>query len=155
MSEVFLFALPRYLERRTRRFTHPALCALTIGLAPPAWSETITGPITTIRDVDTIVVGQTPVRLNGVDGPERNTAVGREARRWMIDHVGGKILSCVLNGDRSHDRLVGICYAEGRDIGAVAIAAGYALDCPRFSRGRYRGLETKQAKAKISRAPYC
>lgn len=155
MSDCFLSALPRYLgrDRRCRRMA--MLGTLVAALAVPASSDTVSGQITAVRDADTLVVNHIPIRLNGLDAPETRTTQGRDAREWMVRYLTGKTLRCVLNGQRSYDRYVGICYAEGRDVGAVAVASGHALDCPRFSNGRYRHLETARARISLARAPYC
>ena len=108
-----------------------------------------------IRDADTIVVDGTPVRLNGVDAPELQTKAGKSARRWMVNFLADKSVNCDLNGERTHDRWVGICYADGQDIGVAVIAAGHALDCRRYSGGRYRNLETPAARSRLRRARYC
>ncbi|MBK1634355.1 thermonuclease family protein [Rhodovulum adriaticum] len=131
--------------------------ALLAGLlaGPAAAERVIEGRVTVVRDVDTIVVAGTPVRLNGVDGPETSTRAGREARSFMGRLVGGKHVACRLNGERTYDRWVGVCYLDGQDIGAIAIANGQALDCPRYSGGRYRKLETRAARARLPRAGYC
>ena len=108
-----------------------------------------------VRDADTIVVSGTPVRLNGVDAPELGTRAGRDARRWMVNYLSGRSIECDLNGERTHDRWVGVCYADGEDIGAALIAAGHALDCRRYSDGRYAHLETPAARSRLRRAGYC
>ncbi len=108
-----------------------------------------------VRDADTIVVDGTPVRLNGVDAPELGTRSGQDAKRWMVNFLRGKDIECSLNGERTYDRWVGVCYADGQDIGAAVIAAGHALDCARYSGGRYRHLETPAAKSRLRRAGYC
>jgi micrococcal nuclease len=108
-----------------------------------------------VRDADTIVVQGTPVRLNGVDAPELKTRSGKDAKRWMVNYLRGKEISCDLSGERTYDRWVGVCYANGEDIGAAVIAAGHALDCRRYSGGRYRKFETSAAKSRIRRAKYC
>ena len=108
-----------------------------------------------VRDADTIVVGGTPVRLNGVDAPELSTRAGQDAKRWMKNYLRDKSIECELNGDRTGDRYVGVCFADGDDIGAAVIAAGHALDCRRYSGGRYAHLETPAAKSRIRRARYC
>ena len=112
-----------------------------------------------IRDADTIVVRGVPVRLNGVDAPETNTRAGREATTFMKRLLRGETVACRLNGDRTHDRWVGVCYIqmEGQwaDIGAILIANGYALDCRRYSGGRYRSLEPKGARSRLRQASYC
>lgn len=108
-----------------------------------------------VRDVDTIVVAGTPVRLNGLDGPETSSRIGREARAFMNQLVRGETVTCRLNGERTHDRWVGVCFLDGQDIGAIAVANVHALDCARYSGGRYRGLETPAARPRIQRAGYC
>ncbi|NOE33485.1 MULTISPECIES: thermonuclease family protein [unclassified Ruegeria] len=122
----------------------------SVFLAVPAFADSLH-----VRDADTIVVDGTPVRLNGVDAPELGTRSGQNAKRWMINYLRGKSISCQLNGERTHDRWVGVCYADGQDIGAAVIAAGHALDCRRYSGGRYRHLETSAAKSRLKRAGYC
>lgn len=108
-----------------------------------------------VRDADTIVVDGKAVRLNGVDAPELDTRAGQDAKRWMIQYLQGKSVTCDLTGARTYDRWVGVCFADGEDIGAAVIAAGKALDCARYSGGRYKHLETAAAKSKLRRARYC
>ena len=85
----------------------------------------------TVRDGDTIVVDGQPWRLNGVDAPELKTGAGKDARRWMVNYLRGRTVSCEWNGDTTYDRKVGVCFADGDDIGGAIIAAGDALDCRR------------------------
>ncbi len=132
----------------------PALL-LALFTTPALAERVLEGRVTVVRDVDTIVVAGTPVRLNGLDGPETSTRVGREARAFMTRLVRGETVTCQLNGERTHDRWVGVCYLDGQDIGAIAVANGHALDCRRYSGGRYRDLETPAARSRIGRAPYC
>lgn len=108
-----------------------------------------------VRDADTIVVDGTPVRLDGVDAPELKTRAGKDAKRWLVGYLRDKNVTCDLTGKKTYDRWVGVCYADGVDVGAAVIAAGFALDCAKFSGGRYRKLETPAAKSRIKRARYC
>lgn len=112
------------------------------------------GKVTRVRDGDTIEVRGTAVRLNGVDAPELDEPRGAQSAAWMGRLVLGKPVRCELNGERTHDRLVGICYLNGSDIGATLIAAGLARDCPRYSGGRYADLET-DAHRRLPRHRYC
>lgn len=73
----------------------------------------------------------------------------------MVNYLRDKSVECRLNGEKTYDRWVGVCYADGVDIGAAVISAGHALDCARYSGGRYKRLETPAAKSRLRRARYC
>ena len=133
-------------------------------LAVHGQSNTLAGPVRVI-DGDTIVLTDTNthIRLNGVDAPEvvhpgydHDDPFGPEARDEMRRIVGEKIVRCELNGERSYERLVGMCFLpDGTDIGAEIIRRGLALDCAHFSGSRYRTLEPAGVRAIIRQARYC
>ena len=139
-----------------RQTIHRVLLALAILVGSPINAgEWIEGQVTHVRDVDTIEVNNLPVRLNGVDGPELNERGGKAAKVWMQKLVLRKPVRCWLNGDKTHDRWVGTCYVnKDEDIGALAIAAGQARDCPHFSGGKYGRYET-EASRKLPSHGYC
>ena len=116
---------------------------------------TLTGTVTKVRDGDTIEVGKIPIRLNGVSAPEMNEPLGPQSKGFMTDLVMGKHLRCELDGEKTHDRFVSICYLDEQDIGATVIANGSALDCPRFSGGRYAEYEIEGVAAEIKLPRYC
>ena len=64
----------------------------------------------------------------------------------MGELANGKRVSCELTGAKTYDRLVGTCYLGDQDIGVAVIAAGLALDCPRYSDGRYAEYEVAAAR---------
>jgi len=65
--------------------------------------------------------------------------------------VGDKIVRCELNGERSHERLIGVCLLpDGTDIGAEIIRRGPALDCPHFSGSKYRALGAQRCARNYS-----
>lgn len=59
----------------------------------------------------------------------------------MRQLVDSRELRCELNGDRTYDRCVGICYLDGADIAAELVRPG----CPRYSGGRYAEAERRTA----------
>jgi micrococcal nuclease len=141
------------------------LAALTLpASAADLQKAVISGPVRVI-DGDTIVLTNTNthVRLNGVDAPEvvhpgydHDDAFGPESREEMRSIIGGAVVRCELNGERSYERVVGVCYLpDGTDIGAEIIRRGLALDCARWSFGRYRSLEPDGVRDVISQEPYC
>lgn len=113
----------------------------------------VSGLVGKVRDGDTIEVGPFPIRLNGISAPEVNEPLGQESKALMTDLVMNKELRCELNGEMSHDRYVGTCYLDNRDVGEVIVGAGLALDCPRFSDGRYKQFEDN--KHAILLPEYC
>nr|WP_135503874.1 thermonuclease family protein [Roseovarius aestuariivivens] len=112
-----------------------------------------------VRDADTIVVSGTPVRLSGIDAPETSNRYGREAHAFVERLLRGQTVTCELSGDRSYDRWIGICYIDTTngvaDVGAIVVANGHALDCRRYSGGRYRDLEPHGARSRLRQASYC
>jgi endonuclease YncB( thermonuclease family) len=133
----------------------PVLCIIASSEKLAANQTQVLGIVSHVRDVDTVELGGVAVRLNGIDGPELSERIGQEAKLFMAELVLNREVVCNLTGERSHDRLIGICYLNGEDIGAIAIRNGFALDCRRYSGGRYSRLETVSAIASIERASYC
>ncbi len=74
---------------------------------------------------------------------------------FMKRPVREETVTCRLNGDQTLGCWVGLCFLDGQDIGAIAVATGLALYCARYSGGRYRGLETSADCSRIGRAGYC
>ena len=97
------------------------------------------GPQGTLRviDADTFDVGDTRVRLHGVDAPEKHqTCLDAEGAEWdcgawSIEQVRayweGRRATCeTLDIDR-YGRTVARCEVGGNDIGAMLVAGGMAL----------------------------
>ena len=129
-------------------------CLITprVGAAEPT---ILSGMVMHVRDGDTIEVGKIPIRLYGVSAPELKEPLGPQSKRFMRDLVLGKAVRCELTGKKTYDRLVGVCYLEGKDIGAAVIEAGLALDCSRYSGGRYASVEVETARDRINLPGYC
>lgn len=123
-------------------------------LAQQCARGSLVATVTHVRDGDTIEVGGLPIRLQGLAAPEGNEPGGAQATKAMRAMVQGRELRCELDGERTHDRCVGICYLEGEDISEIMVRQGLARDCSRFSRGRYAEAERHAAAdgATIGRA---
>ena len=135
--------------------SHFLFCILILPASLANAGEWLEGRVTHVRDVDTIEVRNVPIRLNGVDGPELDERGGRSAKRWMQSLVLRKPVKCWLNGDKTYDRWVGTCYIPSdADIGALAIGAGQARDCPKFSGGKYKQFETPESR-RLPQHSYC
>lgn len=87
--------------------------------------DQVSGPVSKIRDGDTIEVDGTPIRFGSLDCPERGTSAGRTATDQMKELVSGQELICYLNGRQSGDRSIGSCrLADGRDLASLMIQGG-------------------------------
>ena len=137
----------------TIRFWTLMILSLAV-VGTDAVAQTIRGPAR-VRDGDTIVVNRTPVRLNGLACPEMHEPGGWAAKKKMIFLTSRQFISCELNGERTHDRKVGICTDQsGTDIAIKMVSAGLCRDCPRYSNGRYGKFETALSK-RLPFPKYC
>lgn len=67
----------------------------------------LTGKVTKVRDGDTIVVVDQPVRLAALDCPEKGMFGGEAATSLMKRLTNGVTVTCELDGTTTYDRVVG------------------------------------------------
>ena len=144
-----------------------AVVALWVAILPagaPDKAEDVTvaltGTVTHVRDGDTIEVDDVPIRLEGIAAPELNEPGGQEATTAMKTLVEGKKVLCELTGERSYDRMIGVCYYPAlkhrlNDLGYFMVSSGHARDCPRFSKGRYAQYELATVLRTYMLPRYC
>ncbi len=120
--------------------------------APPNLVSEIRGPCYVV-DGDTIVIGGQNIRLSGIDAPEMDHPYGRNAKWHLVKLTKGQTVTAVFHGEQTHAREVATCYLpDGRDLSAEMVKAGMAIDWPKFSGGKYRHLETPEARKLLWRA---
>lgn len=97
-----------------------------------------------VKDGDGLLFGEVEIRLQGIAAPEMGDPMGRISADNLRGIVEGKRATCYLDGTRAgkSKRPVGVCTVDGKDVGELQVRAGMALDCPRFSLGRYRDAES-------------
>lgn len=106
-----------------------------------------------VVDGDTIVIDKTHIRLAGIDAPELDHPYGKQAKWAMVQLCKGQTVTARIRPELSYDRVVAECsLPDGRDLAAEMVRAGMALDWPKFSGGKYRHLETPEARRKLWRA---
>jgi endonuclease YncB( thermonuclease family) len=79
-----------------------------------------------IVDGDTLAIGATKVRLEGIDAPETDQvclnangarwACGIDARDQLVAHVAGREIRCSSNGTDAYQRLLATCYLAHEDL---------------------------------------
>lgn len=96
-----------------------------------------------VIDGDTIVLGSTRVRLEGIDAPETaqtcarrgggTWACGHEAIRGLASLVNGQRVSCAHRGLDKYGRILATCHAGTGDINAEMVRRGLAWAFVRYS----------------------
>ena len=82
--------------------------------------EVLRGPITHVRDGDTIEVNRRPIRIAALDCPENSTSEGQKATRFA-KHFKGKQSVCELTGAKTYDREVGYCSINDKDFARTMV----------------------------------
>ncbi|MCW5712770.1 thermonuclease family protein [Shinella sp.] len=99
------------------------------------------------------MIDNTHIRLAGIDAPELDHPYGKQAKWAMVQLCKGQTVTARIRPELSYDRVVAECsLPDGRDLAAEMVRAGMALDWPKFSGGKYRHLETPEARRKLWRA---
>ncbi len=118
-----------FVHRSTRICFVVALASRTLPVALDTRAENLTleGTVSHVRDGDTIEVGPIAIRLQGIAAPEGNEPGGDIATDAMRDLVLGKDLRCDLTGDRSHDRVIGVCFLDDGRLALLLETVGFCL----------------------------
>jgi hypothetical protein len=82
--------------------------------------EVLRGPITHVRDGDTIEVNRIPIRIAALDCPENSTSEGKKATRFA-KQFKGKQAVCELTGKTTYDRKVGYCSINGKPFAQIMV----------------------------------
>src|SRR5664280_2874494 len=81
-----------------------------------------------IVDGDTLAIGATKIRLEGIDAPETDQicldaegvrwTCGIDARDQLTAHIAGREIKCTANGVDVYRRTLAICTLAGEDLNA-------------------------------------
>ena len=85
-----------------------------------------------VVDGDTFWIGNTKIRIFGIDAPEASDALGPAATNWMRTRVSGKSIACERRDTDRYGRMVAVCREAGRDLAAEITEAGLATAYRRF-----------------------
>ncbi len=120
-------------------------CIVVFGLmtfcAPAAAQAPLWG-IGRSGDGDSLTVGETRVRLFGIDAPEFSQSCRRSGQQWacgasaaeaLSKLVTGKHVRCVSMGTDQHGRLLGRCTVGTLDVNRAMVAGGHAVAFRRYS----------------------
>lgn len=126
-------------------FCLAAIATGALGMEPVAVISGVAG----VQDGDGILFGDVEVRLQGIAAPELGDRFGHESYLALKRLAAGKVVRCELDGTTAgrSKRPVGTCFVGNLDLGRAQIEWGFARDCPRFSKGRYRDAENDAVRS--------
>ena len=87
-----------------------------------------------VVDGDTFWIGDTKIRLFGIDAPEATEIHGPAATQWMKAAVRNQTVSCVQKDTDRYGRMVATCWANGVNLAEELTRVGLAKAYRRFSR---------------------
>jgi endonuclease YncB( thermonuclease family) len=134
---------PMFIHSRTVATIRAGALACFLLASCNCWAtETISG-VPRVVDGDTVQIGETKIRLQGMDAPETDQlcldangqtwACGIAARDELIKHSAGREWDCDLAGTDRYGRSLGSCFVEGEDVNAWMVRQGWALAFVEYS----------------------
>jgi len=122
-----------------------AAAILSVGLfAFAAQAAEIISGVPRVVDGDTIVMGTTKIRLEGIDAPEsdqvcldanrKRWTCGIEARDRLAAYIGNRSIGCAPSGTDVYGRTLAVCTVAGEDLNAWMVRQGWALAFVRYSK---------------------
>jgi endonuclease YncB( thermonuclease family) len=121
----------------------------TVRIAFVAWLVSLTAHaadlsgVPRVVDGDTLGVGLTKVRLEGIDAPETDQAClnangvlwacGIDARDQLAAHISGRAINCASKGVDAYRRTLARCYLGSEDLNEWMVRQGWALAFVKYS----------------------
>ncbi len=111
-----------------------------------------------IIDGDTIKIGETTIRIYGIDAPEfgqecvdrygKSYRCGQHAKAALTNLIKHRKLKCDVRAEDDYFRKISVCYADGKDIGEWMIENGQAWAFVKYSSDYI----DQEEKARIQKA---
>src|SRR5262245_59802320 len=103
-----------------------------------------------VVDGDTLTIGATRIRLEGIDAPETDQicldanghrwTCGIDARNRLAARIAGRQVNCRPNGIDAYGRTLGTCSVTGENLNDWMVQEGWALAYVKYSSA-YRAAE--------------
>jgi len=133
-------------------------CLALVWLSNSALAADLSG-IARVIDGDTIVVGDTHIRLWGIDAPERQQTwqgkkgdvyeCGRDSAAVLRELTRDRRIECTPRDHDRYGRIVAVCRTETGEINAAMVRRGWAVDFTKYSHGRYQPEEEQARREKL------
>ena len=117
----------------TNLFTYLASAALAVVQGSPS-----------VTDGDTIRIGETRIRLEGIDAPEISQTCkrtdgtrwqcGQQAKAALIDKIGKQTVRCTISGTDRYKRSIGTCFVGRLNLNQWMVQNGWSVAYARYSK---------------------
>ena len=96
-----------------------------------------------IIDGDTLHIGKYKIRLHGIDAPELNQNClfndkvwncGKESKKFLINFINNKKISCKLIDTDRYKRHIGICFKDKINLNKKIVQEGWAIAYRYYSK---------------------
>lgn len=118
------------------------------GAARPETSEPAISGGAQVIDGDTISIGDTRIRLEGIDAPETGQTCQRKWIGWwscgtaataaLARMLENRTVACAPRGHDKYGRTLAVCFADGRDVNAAMVRQGHAWAFVKYSQSYVR-----------------
>jgi endonuclease YncB( thermonuclease family) len=124
------------------------ITALALSSSTPIYGVAVAG------DGDSLRVGETRIRLFGIDAPEFDQQCTKSGQRWACGQasadrlsklVTGREVRCMPMGDDGHGRTLARCSVGQVDVNRTMVATGNAVAFRRYSMDYVAAEETARA----------
>ena len=95
-----------------------------------------------VTDGDTIKIGNTFIRLHGIDAPEKHQTCQKYGRVWecgrastqlLLNLIDSQVITCKGEIEDRYKRLIAVCYVDETNLNAAMVDAGLALAYRKYS----------------------
>jgi endonuclease YncB( thermonuclease family) len=111
-----------------------------------------------IIDGDTLEIHGTHIRLSGIDAPESSQfcrgedslpfRCGAKAANDLSAFIAQRPVTCIPVSSDQYGRTVATCSVDGIDLADWLVRNGFALDWPRYSKGKYASAQRNAERAR-------
>ena len=108
-----------------------------------------------IIDGDTIHIGNSKIRLHGIDAPEtkqkctknnKKWNCGLESKRFLKNLVSNDYIECDTSGRDRYNRYIGICYKNNISLNSEMVVNGWAIAYRYYSLDYIKEEEIAKSK---------
>jgi endonuclease YncB( thermonuclease family) len=97
-----------------------------------------------VTDGDTIRMGETRIRLEGIDAPEISQTCtrsggtrwkcGQQSKAALIEKIGKQTVSCTITGTDRYKRSIGTCFVGRLNLNQWMVQNGWSVAYARYSK---------------------